>query len=75
VRNNEVKIGGVYWAKVSERIVKVRVVSESTFGGWQAVNERTGRQILIRSGRRLRGEADVSSIVKNIRPTGTATGQ
>lgn len=75
MRNNEVKIGGVYWAKVSERIVKVRVVSESTFGGWQAVNERTGRQILIRSGRRLRGEADVSSIVKNIRPTGTATGQ
>jgi hypothetical protein len=56
VRNNEVKIGGVYWAKVSERIVPVRIVAESTFGGWQAVNERTGRQILIRSARRLREE-------------------
>ena len=60
---SDVKIGGRYTAKVSGRIVTVRVVEivevEATrFGrartSIEAVNEATGRRVSIRSPQRLR---------------------
>lgn len=56
MRKSEVHIGGRYRAKVSERIVTVRLVSESAYGGWNAVNEETGRTVRIKSAARLRRE-------------------
>ena len=64
---SEVEIGGRYTAKVSGRIVTVRVVEivavEAT--RWsnaktriEAVNEATGRRVSIRSPQRLRSRAD-----------------
>lgn len=67
---SEVQIGGRYTAKVSGRVVTVRVtqikqvppVSWSARSAWrtliEAVNESTGRQITIRSPQRLRAAVD-----------------
>ena len=64
---SDVQIGGRYTAKVSGRIVTVRVVEivqvEAT--SWssaktriEAVNEATGRRVTIRSPQRLRTRVD-----------------
>ncbi len=41
---NEVKIGGVYTAKVTNRVVQVRIDAVSRFGGWDAANTETGKK-------------------------------
>ena len=54
MRKSEVKIGGTYAVKVSDRIVPVTLVAENRFGGWIARNEKTGRDVRIKSAARLR---------------------
>lgn len=56
MKKNEIKIGALYAAKVSNTIARVRIKSESSYGGWNAVNEATGREIRILSAQRLRYE-------------------
>jgi hypothetical protein len=55
MKKRDVVIGGVYLAKVSDRMTHVRIERESMFGGWDATNLATGRLIRIRSAARLRG--------------------
>jgi len=55
MKKAEVKVGGVYAAKVSEKVVPVRIDGESVHGGWVATNLVTRRQVRIKSARRLRG--------------------
>ena len=64
---NDVQVGGRYTAKVSGRIVTVRVVEivEVPATRWsnartriEAVNEATGRRVSIRSPLRLRRRVD-----------------
>ena len=57
MKKNEVKTGGMYVAKVSDRIVTVRIDSTHSKGGWNATNTRTGKRIRIKSAQHLRGEA------------------
>lgn len=57
MRKNEVEIGGTYHAKVSGRVVVVRIDRESPYGGWEATNTATGRAVRIRTAARLRGRA------------------
>jgi hypothetical protein len=57
VKKADVKIGGRYSAKVSDSLVVVRISRVSPYGGWDAVNEQTGRGVRIKSAQRLRGEA------------------
>ncbi len=54
MKKNEIEIGGLYTAKVSDRIVKVRIDSTNTHGGWNATNTATGKRIRIKSAQRLR---------------------
>ncbi len=60
LRASEVEIGERYKAKVSGRVVTVRITGtrydpyRSKRAGWDAVNEETGRSIIIKSGQRLR---------------------
>jgi hypothetical protein len=54
MKASEVKVGGVYTAKVSEKVVPVRIVREHQSGGWVGKNEVTGKEVRIRSARRLR---------------------
>jgi hypothetical protein len=54
MKNTEVRIGGVYWANVSGRRVKVKIDYLCTYGGWWATNLETQRnRIRIKSGQRL----------------------
>jgi len=57
MKKNEVKIGGLYHAKVSDRLVTIRIDSAHTRSGWNATNTRTGKRIHIKSAQRLRGDA------------------
>ena len=54
MKKKDVKIGEVYMAKVSGKSVRVRVDSESRYGGWDGTNLLTGRQIRIKTVARLR---------------------
>jgi hypothetical protein len=55
IRKKDVRVGGRYRAEVNQRIVTIRITRESPYGGWDAVNESTGRDVRIRSATRLRG--------------------
>ena len=54
MKKDEVKIGHLYVAKVSDRIVTVRIDSTNSHGGWNATNTATGKHIRIKSAQRLR---------------------
>jgi hypothetical protein len=56
MKKDEVKVGGFYTAKVSDKLVTVRIDSTNTHGGWNATNTATGKRIRIKSAQRLRGE-------------------
>lgn len=62
MKKSEIKIGGEYFAKVSGRLVRVRIVNESKYGGWNAVNTATGRNVRIKTAQRLRMEAGNANI-------------
>jgi len=61
MKKNEVKVGGVYVAKVSGMLVRVRINGPSPYGGWDATNTATGRRIRIKSAQRLRWEVPVTT--------------
>ncbi|MBU4270794.1 MAG: winged helix-turn-helix domain-containing protein [Planctomycetes bacterium] len=54
---SEVKIGGVYTAKVTNKLVQVRIDAESRYGGWDATNLATNKKVRIKSAQRLRAAA------------------
>ena len=56
MKKRDVKIKGVYTAKVSGTVVRVRIESESQYGGWDATNLTTGRGVRIKTAARLREE-------------------
>jgi len=54
MKKSEVKIGGVYAAKVSGKVVSVRITGENHRGGWDATNLVTKKNIRVKSAQRLR---------------------
>ena len=54
MKKNDVRVGSVYTAKVTNKVVQVRINAESRHGGWDATNLATGKKIRIQSPRRLR---------------------
>lgn len=58
MKKSEIKVGGLYRAKVSDKVVTVRIDSTNTKGGWNATNTATGKRIRIKSAQRLRGAAN-----------------
>lgn len=58
MKKNEVKVGGMYDAKVSDKLVTVRIDSAHSGGGWNATNTATGKRIRIKSAQRLRSAAE-----------------
>jgi hypothetical protein len=57
MKKHEVKVGAKYLAKVSDKVVPVRIDGENPHGGWDATNEATGKKVHIKSAQRLRAEA------------------
>jgi hypothetical protein len=56
VKKSEIGLNHVYEAKVAGRLVPVRILVAHVAGGWIGRNERTGREVRIRSAARLRRE-------------------
>lgn len=50
----QVQVGGTYEAKVSGRLVVVRIDRESRFGGWEGTNLVTRKPVRVKSAARLR---------------------
>ena len=60
MRKQDIEIGRSYLAKVSGKLVSVKILRASVYGGWDARNLTTGREIRIKTAGRLRrntGEA------------------
>lgn len=53
---SQVSIGKTYVAKVSNSLVRVRLDSVCSYGGWNATNLDTNRQVRIKSAAKLRKE-------------------
>ena len=53
----DVTIGGEYQAKVTNKVVTVRIEAEHPSGGWEATNLSTGKKVRIKTAGRLRGPA------------------
>jgi len=73
MKKAEVKIGTTYEAKVSGRLANVRITGESVYGGWNAINVATKRDVRIRSAQRLRREVlpvDRLTQIRNLRAGG-----
>jgi hypothetical protein len=58
MKKDEIKIGGTYLAKVSDKVVPVRIDAESTHGGWDATNLLTDKKVRIKNAQRLRCPAN-----------------
>jgi len=57
MKTSDVRIGGVYYAKVTGKVVPVRIDAARTPRGWYATNLKTGKRIYIKTAQRLRGVA------------------
>jgi hypothetical protein len=55
MKKADVKVGGKYYAKVSNQRVEVRIDAEREAGGWDATNLSTGKKVCIKSAQRLQG--------------------
>ena len=64
MKTNEVKVGGTYTARVSDRLVSVRIDSAHSKQGWNATNTATGKRIHIKNAQRLRGHAKPGAVAK-----------
>ncbi len=58
MKKDQIKIGGTYLAKVSDKVVPVRIDAENAHGGWDATNLRTDKKVRIKSAQRLRCPAN-----------------
>ncbi len=56
MKKNEIKIGGVYSTKITDRVVPVRIEKANPAGGWDATNLNTKRKVHIKSAAKLRGK-------------------
>ena len=68
MKKNAIEVGSLYTAKVSGKVVKVRIDSVNTHGGWNATNTATGKRIRIKSGQRLR-KAVAGRAAPDVTPT------
>ena len=61
IKKSDVKIGGVYTAKIANRLVQVRIDAESRYGGWDGTNLADGKKARIKNARILRAVAETGT--------------
>lgn len=66
MKNAEIKIGETYLAKVTNKVVPVRIDAEHTGGGWTATNLTTSKTIRIKSAQRLRRQTASAEHLKAV---------
>ena len=57
MKKPDVKIGGEYYANVTNKKVIVRIDAENSTGGWDATNLTTSKKVRIKTAERLSGPA------------------
>ncbi|WP_442511630.1 winged helix-turn-helix domain-containing protein [Novipirellula sp. SH528] len=57
MKKEDVKIGGEYYANVTNKKVVVRIDAEHSSGGWEATNLTTNKKVRIKTAGRLQGPA------------------
>jgi len=57
MKKDQIRIGGTYLAKVTDKVVPVRLDAANPHGGWDATNLATNKKVRIKSAQRLRGPA------------------
>jgi len=55
MKKNDIKIGSTYTAKITNRVVPVRIDRTNPHGGWDATNLATKKKVRIKSAAKLRG--------------------
>jgi hypothetical protein len=60
MQKDQIQIGNTYTAKVTDKVVPVRIDAEHPSGGWTAINLVTNKTIRIKSAQRLREEVKAS---------------
>ena len=58
MKKADVKIGGEYYAKVTNKKVVVRIDAENASGGWDATNLSTNKKVRIKDGRSVARTGD-----------------
>ncbi len=65
MKRSDVKIGGVYITKVTNRLVEVRIDAVSKYGGWTGTNLRTGKSVRVRTAAKLRSAVSADAVANN----------
>jgi len=65
MKQNQVKIGGTYFAKVTNKRCEVRIEAENPHGGWDATNLATSKKIRIKTAARLQPAGKTKSAKKS----------
>ena len=67
---SQVEIGRQYVVKVSGKLAVVKILRESPYGGWEAVNTATNKAVRIKTAARLRKPArsdqEVAAIMRSL---------
>ncbi|XZE55795.1 winged helix-turn-helix domain-containing protein [Planctomycetaceae bacterium SH139] len=81
MKKADVKIGGEYFAKVTNKKVTVRIDAENSSGGWDATNLATNKKVRIKTAARLQGPSrattpagETKRVLKKKTKTETAAG-
>jgi hypothetical protein len=53
MKKSEIKIGGVYMAKITNKLTQIRIDAASRYGGWDATNLSTKKKVRIKSPAKL----------------------
>ena len=73
MKQNQVKIGGTYFANVTNKRCEIRIEAENRYGGWDATNLATGKKIRIKTAGRLTPAGKTKSAKKASEPAAKAT--
>ncbi len=61
MKKSEIRVGGKYVARISGKLTTVMIVSESLYGGWNAVNTASNREVRIKTAAKLRKPVGISA--------------
>lgn len=61
MKKDQVQIGQTYHAKITTKIVPVRIDAEHKDGGWTGTNTQTNRKVRIKTAQKLRGKSDAAA--------------
>ncbi len=56
MKKQQVQIGQLYAAKITNKVVPVRITAEHKDGGWVGVNTQTNREVRIKTAQKLRNK-------------------